>query len=107
MAGRHVREDSLMTTVPKPLGTSTDPRTEIVDNLLTPDEVAQRLRTSPRFVRRLVAERRIAFTKVGKFVRIAAGDVEAFVAAGRVESGGSYVRPIVRLGSAAGGTPER
>lgn len=70
-----------------------------MDELLTPDEVAERLRTSPRFVRRLIAERRIAFTKVGKFVRIAAGDVEAFVAAGRVEPGPSYVRPTLRLGA--------
>lgn len=63
-----------------------------VDELLTPDEVAERLRTSPRFVRRIIAERRIAFTKVGKFVRIAAADVEAFVAAGRGRAG-SVVRP--------------
>ncbi len=66
-----------------------------VDELLTPDEVAERLRTSPRFVRRLIAERRIAFTKVGKYVRIAAVDVDAFIAAGRVERGSSYVRPNV------------
>lgn len=51
------------------------------------------LRTSPRFVRRLIAERRIAFTKVGKFVRITAADVQAFIAHGRVEPGVSYVRP--------------
>lgn len=68
-----------------------------MDELLTPEEVADRLRTTPRFVRRLVAERRIAFTKVGKFVRIAAEDVEAFLAAGRVEPGLSYVRPNVRF----------
>lgn len=68
-----------------------------VDELLTPDEVADRLRTSPRFVRRLIAERRIAFTKVGKFVRIAAVDVDAFVAAGGIEPGVSYVRPSVRF----------
>lgn len=69
-----------------------------MDELLTPEEVADRLRTSPRFVRRLVAERRIAFTKVGKFIRIAAEDVDAFLAAGRVEPGLSYVRPNVRFG---------
>ena len=51
-----------------------------MDELLTPEEVADRLRTTPRFVRRLVAERRIAFTKVGKFIRIAAADVDAFLA---------------------------
>jgi len=70
-----------------------------VDELLTTDEVAERLRTSPRFVRRLIAERRIAFTKIGKFVRIAAVDVEAFVAAGRVEPGVSYVRPNGLVGT--------
>jgi excisionase family DNA binding protein len=70
-----------------------------VDELLTIDEVAARLRTSRRFVRRLVAERRIAFTKVGKFVRFAASDVDAFLAAGRVEPGLSYVRPNVRMGT--------
>ncbi|MDX6307670.1 MAG: hypothetical protein QOI06_716 [Nocardioidaceae bacterium] len=64
-----------------------------MDELLTIEEVAERLHTSPRFVRRLVAERRIAFTKVGKFVRIHAVDVEAFVAAGRVEPGVSLLRP--------------
>jgi excisionase family DNA binding protein len=52
--------------------------------LLTIDEVAERLNTSPRFVRRLVAERRITFTKIGKFVRIPSTEVEAFVIAGRV-----------------------
>lgn len=72
-----------------------------VDELLTPEEVAERLRTSPRFVRRLIAERRIAFTKVGKFVRITAADVEAFIAAGRVEPGVSYVRPNVLSGGKA------
>lgn len=69
-----------------------------MDELLTPEEVAERLRTSLRFVRRLVHERRIAFTKVGKFVRIAASDVDAFVAAGRIEPGVSYVRPNVQFG---------
>ena len=66
-----------------------------MSELLTPEEVAERLHTSPRFVRRQIAERRIAFTKVGKYVRIAAVDVEAFIAAGRVEPGAAYVRPNV------------
>jgi excisionase family DNA binding protein len=57
-----------------------------LDELLTIDETAERLKTSVRFVRRLVAERRIPFTKVGKYVRFYESDVEAFVAAGRVES---------------------
>jgi excisionase family DNA binding protein len=82
-------------------------RPQPVDELLTPDEVAVRLRTSPRFVRRLIAERRIAFTKVGKFVRITSADVEAFLAAGRVEAGISYVRPSPRLGGTASPTRRR
>ena len=54
--------------------------------LLTIPEVADRLGTSQRFVRRLIAERRIPYTKLGKHVRIADGDVDAFIAAGRVEA---------------------
>lgn len=78
-----------------------------MDGLLTIEEVAERLRTSPRFVRRLIAERRIAFTKVGKFVRIFASDVEAFLAAGAVEPGTSYVRPSLRFGTAPSANQRR
>jgi excisionase family DNA binding protein len=53
--------------------------------LLSVDQVAARLGTSPRFVRRLIAERRIAFHRVGRHVRIAETDLVAFVEAGRVE----------------------
>ena len=52
--------------------------------LLTVDQAAERLGTSPRFIRRLIAERRIAFAKLGKHVRIDTTDLDAFVAAGRV-----------------------
>lgn len=52
--------------------------------LLTVDQAADRLGTSPRFIRRLVAERRIAFAKLGKHVRIDSADLDGFVAAGRV-----------------------
>ena len=52
---------------------------------MTVEETAVYLRTEVRFVRRLVSERRIAFHKVGKFVRFYRSDVEAFVAAGRCE----------------------
>jgi excisionase family DNA binding protein len=54
--------------------------------MLNVPEVADRLGTSQRFVRRLIAERRIPYTKLGKHVRIADADVEAFIAAGRVEA---------------------
>ena len=56
-----------------------------VDRLLTVEEAAERLGTSTRFVRRLLAERRIAYVKVGRHVRLDPADVEAFIAASRVE----------------------
>jgi excisionase family DNA binding protein len=56
-----------------------------LDTLLTVDQAAERLGTSVRFVRRLIAERRIAYVKLGRHVRIGVGDLEAFIAAGRVE----------------------
>jgi excisionase family DNA binding protein len=45
-------------------------RTAVLDRLLTVEEAADRLGTSVRFVRRLVAERRIAYVKVGRHVRL-------------------------------------
>jgi excisionase family DNA binding protein len=53
--------------------------------LLTVNQAAERLGTSVRFVRRLVHERRIAYTKLGQHVRIEDADIDAFIAAGRVE----------------------
>ncbi|MGX7669110.1 helix-turn-helix domain-containing protein [Plantactinospora sp. DSM 117369] len=55
-----------------------------VDKLMTVDEAAERLRTSTRFVRRLIEERRIAYVKLGAHVRIEPDALDAFVAAGRV-----------------------
>jgi excisionase family DNA binding protein len=60
-----------------------------VDKLLTVEEAAERLGTSVRFLRRLIAERRIAFVRVGRHVRIDPADLEAFIAAGRVEANAS------------------
>jgi excisionase family DNA binding protein len=56
-----------------------------MERLLTVEEAAERLGTSARFIRRLIAERRIAYTKLGRHVRIAARDLDAYVASGRVE----------------------
>ena len=58
----------------------------MTDRLLTVEEAANRLGTSMRFVRRLIAERRIAYIKVGRHVRIAEADLASFVAAGRMEA---------------------
>jgi excisionase family DNA binding protein len=55
------------------------------DQLLTVEAVAERMSTSVRFVRRLIAERRIEFVKIGRHVRISESALEAFIAAGRVE----------------------
>jgi excisionase family DNA binding protein len=57
-----------------------------MERLLTVEEAAGRLGTSTRFVRRLIFERRIAFVKVGRHVRIAPKDLDAFVAAGRIDA---------------------
>jgi excisionase family DNA binding protein len=54
--------------------------------LLTVQEAADQLGTSVRFVRRLIAQRRIAYVRVGRHVRIAEADLASFVAAGRVEA---------------------
>jgi excisionase family DNA binding protein len=58
-----------------------------MERLLTVEDTADRLGTSVRFVRRLIFERRIAFVKVGRHVRIAAADLDAYIRAGRVEVG--------------------
>jgi len=57
-----------------------------MDGMLTVKEAAERLGTSERFVRRLIFERRIAYIKLGTHVRISASDLDAFIAAGRVEA---------------------
>jgi excisionase family DNA binding protein len=54
------------------------------DELLTADELAARFKTTPRFVRRLVAERRIEFVKVGRAVRFTPEAVEVFLDSHRV-----------------------
>lgn len=54
--------------------------------LLTVGEVAERLGTSVRFPRRLIAERRITFVRVGGHVRIPESAVDALIEAGTVEA---------------------
>ncbi len=55
--------------------------TDLVDVV----DAAQRLGTPVRFVRRLIAERRIRFYKVGRYVRLDPADLDAFIAAGQVD----------------------
>ena len=47
--------------------------------LLDVEQVAIRLGTKPRFVRRLIAERRIEFHKVGRYVRISESALGDFI----------------------------
>ena len=61
----------------------------MADQLLTIKEVAERLGTwessGERFPRRLVAERRIVFVKIGRHVRIPTSAVAEFIAAHTVQ----------------------
>jgi excisionase family DNA binding protein len=54
--------------------------------LIDINEAATRLGVSPRFVRRLVDERRIPFHKIGKFVRFDPADVDRYIVRGRVDA---------------------
>jgi excisionase family DNA binding protein len=55
-------------------------------SLLDVGEAAEMLNTSERFVRRLIQERRIAFVKVGRHVRIKSSELDRFVADGEVSA---------------------
>ncbi len=66
---------------------STEEQDRTMDKLLTWDEAAERLGTTPRHVRRLVFERRIAYRKLGRYVRFHPDDVAEYVAANRVQVG--------------------
>ncbi|MGH3547082.1 MAG: helix-turn-helix domain-containing protein [Pseudonocardiaceae bacterium] len=68
-----------------------------MEKYLSVPETADYLNTSERFVRRLVAERRIAFHHVGRHVRFALSDLDEWIVAGRVESvSGAIVRRDLR-----------
>ena len=56
-----------------------------VERLLTVAQVAELLGTTERFPRRLIAERRIRFVRVGRHVRIPESALREFIAAGLVE----------------------
>lgn len=70
------------------------PTGDDVPELIDVAAAADLLGTPPRFVRRLIAERRIRFYKLGRYVRIDRTDVDAFIAASRVEA--ALVRPRSR-----------
>lgn len=55
-------------------------------SLVDIDAAAQYLAVTPRMVRRLVAQRRVPYLKVGKFVRFDPVDLDAWLDDCRVES---------------------
>jgi excisionase family DNA binding protein len=57
--------------------------------LLTTRQVADRLATTERFPRRLIAERRIRFVRLGRHVRIPVSAVDELIAGGTVSPLGS------------------
>ncbi|MFC9065096.1 excisionase family DNA-binding protein [Streptomyces harbinensis] len=61
------------------------------DRFLSVDQVAEVLGTTVRFPRRLIAERRITFVKVGRHVRIPESALREFLEA-------RTVRPVQRRG---------
>jgi excisionase family DNA binding protein len=56
-----------------------------MDEVLTIEQAAARINMSVRYIRRLVADRRIPFHKLGRSILIKASDLDAHVDAGRVE----------------------
>jgi excisionase family DNA binding protein len=60
--------------------------TERHDQLLTVAQAGDYLGTGERFIRRLIAQRRITYVKLGKYVRLQRSALDAFVAAGQVTS---------------------
>ncbi|MFH9224506.1 excisionase family DNA-binding protein [Streptomyces lydicus] len=69
----------------------------MTDILLTVDQAAERLGTTARFPRRLIAERRIAFVKIGSHVRIKESALAAYIEGHTVQP----IRRRSRLGRAA------
>ncbi len=63
-----------------------------MEKLLTTDEAAVVLGTTPRFPRRLIAERRIRFVRMGRHVRIPESALDEYVEAATVEA----CRPALR-----------
>ena len=59
--------------------------TKTKGKLLTVDQAAERLGTSVRCPRRLIAERRITIVRVGRHVRIPEAAIEHMIASGTVE----------------------
>lgn len=53
--------------------------------LLTIEQAAERLNVTPRFIRRLIAQRRIDYHKVGKFIRFRPEDLDNWIEDQRIQ----------------------
>ena len=62
------------------------PLQEQHDQLMTVAQAGDYLGTGERFIRRLIAQRRITYVKLGKYVRLQRSTLDAYIAAGRVAS---------------------
>jgi excisionase family DNA binding protein len=67
--------------------------TGTLPQLLTIDQLAEQLGTSTRHVRRLVAERRVPYLKVGKFVRFDPAEIAVWLDRSRVAGRPSGTTP--------------
>ena len=65
----------------------------MTSRLLDVDAAAEYLSVTPRFIRRLVAERRVPFVKLGRHLRFDPSDLDRFIDAGRVDAVGSRFAP--------------
>lgn len=79
---RHTGSDR-PSTAPARLKQSTEPRR---DPLLDLPTAAEYLGVRPRMVRRLVSERRVPFTRVGRHIRLRQSDLDSYLAEHRVEA---------------------
>ena len=82
---------------------------EALPHLLTIDQLVERLGTSTRHVRRLIAERRIPYLKVGKLVRFDPDEISRWLDESRVAQrpsptsvARSRLRPVYRRGRSGG-----
>ncbi len=85
----------------------TDP--DSLPHLLTIDQLVERLGTSNRHIRRLIAERRIPYLKVGKLVRFDPDEITRWLDDSRVALrpplqtvGRTRLPPVQRQGTADG-----
>jgi excisionase family DNA binding protein len=71
--------------VVRPTTTAVAPAAPLLDSAAT----AEYLFVSERMIRRLTETRQLPFVKIGRHVRFRQADLDAFIAAGRVEAVGA------------------